>query len=59
MTDMLYAKLGKEKNYTLTPPTANHPTRGSLNILKAQEELEYNPQYDLGTGLDDTLNKLG
>ena len=59
MTDMLYAKLGKEKNYTLTPRPSNYPMRGSLNILKAQEELEYNPQYDLGTGLDDTLNKLG
>ena len=57
MTDMLYAKLGAEPNYIAEPKPENYPQRGALDITKANEELEYTPQFDLSRGLDDTLNK--
>jgi nucleoside-diphosphate-sugar epimerase len=57
MTDMLYSKLGAEPNYIAEPKPANYPQRGALDIAKAKQELGYNPQFDLGRGLDDTLNK--
>jgi nucleoside-diphosphate-sugar epimerase len=57
MTDMLYAKLGAKPNYTSEPKPANYPRRGALDITKANEELEYVPQFNLRRGLDDTLSK--
>jgi len=57
MTNMLYAKLGKQPNYTLEPKPKNYPQRGALDISKASKELGYNPKFDLSRGLDDTLNK--
>ena len=57
MTDMLYEKLGAEPNYIAEPKPANYPQRGALDITKANEELEYVPQFNLSRGLDDTLNK--
>jgi nucleoside-diphosphate-sugar epimerase len=58
MTDMLYAKLNKEPNYIAEPKPANYPRRGALDITKANEELEYVPQFDLNRGLDDTIHRL-
>ena len=57
MTDMLYEKLDVKPNYIAEPKPANYPQRGALDIKKAKQELGYNPQFDLGRGLDDTLNK--
>ena len=57
MTDMLYAKLGAKPNYTSEPKPTNYPQRGALDITKANEELEYVPQFNLSRGLDDTINK--
>jgi len=57
MTDMLYEKLDVKPNYIAEPKPANYPRRGALDITKAKQELGYNPQFDLGRGLDDTLNK--
>ncbi len=57
MTDMLYEKLGADPNYIAEPKPENYPQRGSLDITKAKHELEYNPQFNLSRGLDDTLNK--
>ena len=57
MTDILYEKLGADPNYIAEPKPENYPQRGSLDITKAKHELEYDPQFDLSRGLDDTLNK--
>lgn len=57
MTNVLYEKMGVEPNYIAEPKPANYPRRGALDITKANEELEYNPQFELSRGLDDTLNK--
>jgi nucleoside-diphosphate-sugar epimerase len=57
MTDMLYEKLDVKPNYIVEPKPANYPQRGALDIKKAKQELGYNPQFNLGRGLDDTLNK--
>jgi len=57
MTDMLYEKMGVETNYVAEPKPANYPQRGALDITKANEELEYVPQFNLSRGLDDTFNK--
>jgi nucleoside-diphosphate-sugar epimerase len=54
---MLYEKLGADPNYIAEPKPENYPQRGSLDITKAKHELEYNPQFNLSRGLDDTLNK--
>ena len=58
MTDMLYSKLGAEPNYITEPKPVNYPQRGALDITKANEELEYVPQFDLNRGLDDTIHRL-
>ena len=58
MTDMLYSKLGAEPNYIAEPKPDNYPRRGALDITKANEELEYVPQFDLNRGLDDTIHRL-
>ena len=57
MTDMLCEKMGRTPNYITESKPANYPQRGALDITKAKQELEYNPQFDLSRGLDDTLNK--
>lgn len=56
-TDLLYEKLNKKPNYTVEPIPKNYPIRGALDISKAQDELKYDPKFDLSQGLDDTISK--
>ena len=56
-TDLLYEKLNKKPNYTVERIPANYPIRGALDISKAQNELKYEPKFDLSEGLDDTISK--
>lgn len=57
LTDLLYEKLNKKPNYTVEPIPVNYPIRGALDISKAQDELKYDPKFDLSEGLDDTISK--
>lgn len=58
LKDLLYRKLDKAPYFQMLPNPEDYPMRGALNISKIKHDLNYMPQYDLSTGLDDTISKL-